>query len=548
MVVLLVLLGLAPMALATPPVGRVRAVRGTSVYVDLGRVDGVLAGDELTTPGGRLRVVHLGEKQLMAEAVSGPPPRSGAPVQAARERTVASTSRPVVHLPRPTASGPLPWAGEPARRVALIPAPVSERAAAKARARGELRWTWASLFDSGPGNLDLHRSELRSTLELPGVAELGGGRLSYRHDLAGRVELGPGLGSRSGADSRPYYRLRELSLRWSSAGWGSGKEHEALALSAALGRMAVLDTTSTGVIDGMSAELALGGGFSAGLHGGLVPDLLDTAPSADSATVGAHLSWFESSDEWRARVAVTSAAVLWQGALSRVDVGASGSVSLGRDLSFYSSLIATSVDPGLIASGQPGISLSRGFAGLRVRPLWWLSIDGSFAHDRLLADRELVARLGPDAFVVAPRESAWLQVRFDPSTTLGIALSANLGFGDVAAEQQAGSLRVTLREVFLAGLRATAGYRVSQTPVVQAQTADLDLGFEVSDLVMLDLGYAFSTFRARRLDERQDEHRVSLGADLLTRGPWRLSLRGFVAEGHLPGQYGFTSQLVWRFR
>lgn len=541
-------LGAASTALATPPSGKVRAVRGVAVYVDLGRRDGVMAGDELTTPGGRLRVVHLGERQLMAELASGTPPRNGAPVQATRERPTVSATRPVVTLPRPTTPNPVPWLGEPWRRLALIPAPVSPTRAASHRARGDFRWVWASFFDSGPGDLDLHRGELRSTLELPELTPLAGGRLSYRHDLAARLELGPGLASRSGADSRPDYRLRELSLRWSSAGWGSGKDPEALALSTALGRLALWDATSTGVIDGVRADLALGGGFVAGLHGGLVPDLLDVSPSSDSATVGAHLTWVSAPADWRARLALTSAAVLWQGALSRVDLGATGNVSLGRDLSFYTSLIATSVDPGLVAEGQPGFSLTRGYAGFRLRPLWWFSIDGSFAHDRLVADRELVSRLGTDALVVSPRESAWLQLRFDPSTSFGVALSTSLGFGDRASEQQGAALRMTLRELGLAGLRASAGYRVSQTPVIQAQTADLDLAIELGDAVMLDLGYAFSTFRARRLDERQDEHRISLGADLLTRGPWRLHLGGFVAEGHLPGQYGFSSQLVWRFR
>lgn len=541
-------LGAASAAHAVPPSGKVRAVRGASVYVDLGRRDGVMAGDELTTPGGRLRVVYLGERQLMAELASGPTPRTGTPVQATRERPVASATRPVVTLPKPRVAGPVPWLGEPWRRLALVPAPVSAPREASRRARGELRWVWASFFDTGPGDLDLHRGELRSTLELPELTALGGGRLSYRHDLAARLELGPGLASRSGAESRPDYRLRELSLRWSSAGWGTGKAPEALSLSTALGRLALWDATSTGVIDGVRADLALGGGLVAGLHGGLVPDLLDVSPSADSATVGAHLTWASAPADWRARLALTSAAVLWQGALSRVDLGATGSVSLGRDLSFYTSLIATSVEPELVASGQPAFSLTRGYAGFRLRPLWWFSVDGSFAHDRLVADRELVARLGTDALVVAPRESAWLQLRFDPSTSLGVALSASLGFGDTAAEQQGAALRVTLRDLGLAGLRATAGYRVSQTPVVQAQTADLDLSFELGDAVLLDLGYAFSTFRARRLDERQDEHRVSLGADLLTRGPWRVHLGGFMARGHLPGQYGLSSQLVWRFR
>lgn len=544
----LLMLTVSSVGHTTPPTGKVRTVRGSSVYIDIGRKDGVMAGDELTTPGGRLKVVFLGEKQLMANVLAGPVPRTGTVVKATREPTDTLATRPVVTLPTPTPPLAVPWRDEPARRSALIPAPLSASRTVAERVRGDLRLGWFSMFDSGPGNLDLHRGELRSTLEVPDLVALGGGRLSYRHDLAARFELGPGLATRAGADSRPNHRLRELSFRWSSAGWGGGKNPESLALSAALGRMALRDATTSGAIDGARADLALGAGLIAGLYGGLVPALLDTSPSTDSATVGAHLTWSGDGDGWHARAALTSAVALWQGALSRFDLGVTGSVSLGHDLSLYTSLIATSVDSGLVEGGQPGFSLTRGYSGFRVRPAWWLTVDGSYSHDTMVADRELVARLGTESLVVDPRESAWLQLRFEPSSSVGIALSGTMGFGNEAAEQQGGGLRVTLRDLGLVGLRATAGYRVTQSPVVQGQTADLDLGFDVSDSLMFDLGYAFSTFHARRLDERQDEHRISLGADVLTGGPWRFHFRGFVADGHLPGQYGFSSQVVWRFR
>ncbi|MCC6624943.1 MAG: hypothetical protein IT385_27095 [Deltaproteobacteria bacterium] len=537
-------------ARAEPPTGHVRSVRATSIYLDLGRRDGVAAGDELTAGATKLRVVHLGERQIMAEVVSGPAPRVGATVTAARERPSGVAKRPVVTLPAPRPPLPLPWRDEPARRMSLVPAPSSTRTAARSTVRGELRLTWSSSFDDGPGDLDLHRAELRSLLALPDVATIAGGHLAYQHDLAGRVELGPRLDSRAGSDSRPLYKVRQLTLGWGSAGWG---DRRTLASSLALGRLTLPDPTSPGLVDGARAELVLGHGLTAGVWGGLVPAVLDIAPSADAAAIGGRVAWSGGGPDWRARAAISSAVSMWQGALSRVDLGASGLVALGRDLDLHASVIGTLVDPGLVVDedggdGQPAASLTRGYLGARIRPLWWLVVDASYAHDRLVVDRELAARLGPDTFVTAPRESAWLQVRFDPDRTIGVALSGSLGFGDDAAEQQGGAARVTLRDLGLQGLHAASGYRFTQTPVVRAHTIDVDLALPIGDLALVDLGYAFSTFQSRLLDERQDEHRVTLAADITPRAPWRVHLGGFLARGHLPGQIGLMAQLAWRFR
>jgi len=535
---------------AEPPIGRVRGVRGTSVYLDLGRVDGLRVGDELAVGAARMRVVHLGERQAMAEVVTGTAPKSGTPIPGPRERPGATANRPVVTLPAPRPPSPLPWRDEPARRTALVPAPASARDVAARSVRAELRLSWASLFDDGVRDLDLHRAELRSLLDAPDLAALAGGHLRYRHDLAARLELGPRLSERAGSDSRPYYRIRELALGWGSAGW---EARSALASSVALGRLALWEQTSPGLVDGARADLVLGGGVTAGLYGGLVPAVLDAGLSADSAAVGASVAWAGQGADWRARAAVTSAIALWQGALSRVDLGVSGLLGVGRDLDLHASAIGTLVDPGLVTDdagrdAQPAASLTRGYVGARVRPTWWLVVDAAFAHDRLVADRELVHALGADAIVVTPRESAWLQVRLDPHRALGVALSGTVGFGAPDAEQQGAAARVTLRDLGLDGLRAATGYRLSQTPVVRAHTIDLEVALPLGDLAFVDAGYSFSTFQSRLLDERQDEHRVTLGVDVTPRAPWRVHLGGFLARGHLPGQLGLAAQLAWRFR
>ncbi len=186
--------------------------------------------------------------------------------------------------------------------------------------------------------------------------------------------------------------------------------------------------------------------------------------------------------------------------------------------------------------------------GVRVRPLWWLTVDAHYAHDRIVADREMVAALGVDRWITDPRESAWLQVRFAPSPMISVALSGNYGFGYSAAEQEGGAARVVLRDLVLDDTRLALGYRFNQTQAVRTQVADLDLGVPIGGAVELGLGYAFTTFQARLLDERQDEHRVSAGVDLLGSGPWRVSVRGELAFGDLPSQILMMAQLGWRFR
>lgn len=530
--------------------GEVVSVRRDMVYVDLGHADGLRVGDTLTARGGaRLEVVHVGERQLVARRVGEGAVRQGTPVTAPTREGGDAGLRPVVTLPAPEgAPGELPWAEAPARRAELIPTPGGERPGARpSPVRGEFIVSYAGILDQGENDLDIHKVELRSRLT---VDDLLGGSVTYRHDVAGRAELGPNLDVRHGHDSRPYYRIRELMLRWRSPGWvTTGADSPAGAAEAAVGRIYLLDGVTSGLIDGARAELALGAGFSAGVHGGLVPRLLDTGFSADASAVGAHATWADLGDDLQARATLTTEASFWQGQLSRLDLGLTTGLSLGRLLDLYGVAVGTLVDDTLLPGGQPATSLSRGFVGVRVRPLWWLSVDAHYAHDRIVADREMVAALGTDMWQMTdPRETAWLQVRFAPDPALSVSLSGSYGFGYAAAELFGGAGRVTLRDLAVDGSRLALGYRFTQSQVVRAQVADIDVGVPIADLLDVGVGYAFSTFQSRLLDERQDEHRVSASVDLLAAGPWRVDVRGEVAFGDLPSQMILLAQLGWRFR
>lgn len=544
--VVAVCFALASPSLATPPTGTVRSVRHDLVYVDLGRSHGVRPGDMLALAGSdvTLEVVHLGDKQLAARRVGAGSVRIGATVRSPREPERARAKRPVTTLPPPLAPpDALPWSGELSRRAVLVPSPPLTAEPERRGARGELRVTYVGLLDQSPSDLDLHQAEVRSKLAL----DLGEG-VTYRHDVAGRVELGPGLDARHGADSRPYYRVRLLELAWRSRGFlAAPLEREAGAFEAALGRMPLWQSPRGGLLDGARAELALGGGLSAGLHGGLVPSLFDTAPSTDLAHVGGHASWAMSGDAWRAHATVMSASSFWHGAMNRLDLGATGVLARGQDLDLYTNVVATMVEAGLL-EGSPAFSLSRAFFGGRVRPLDWLTVSAHYAHDALVADRETLALLGVDRLVTDPRESAWLEVRLDALPDVSLSLSGTLGFGSDSGEYQGGGARLALRDLLVRDLRVTLGYQLGLSPATETHHPSVDLSFTVGRAVELALGYGFATFRSRLLDERQDEHRVDAGFDLVAAGPWRVHLRATYAFGTMPSQLGLVTQLAWRFR
>lgn len=540
---------LATSAIAAPPTGSVRSIRRDLVYVDLGRVHGVAAGDLLGVEGSpvQLEVVHLGEKQLAAKKLGTGEVQVGAHVTSPHEPGQASSQRPVVHLTTPRRDQvELPWSGDPTRRATLVATPESPTTATKRRSvRGDLRVSYVGLLDSGENNLDLHQTEVRSKL----AVDLGDG-LAYVHDVSGRIELGPALDERHGSDSRPFYRIRQLALSWHSPGWGApNDDHAGGSVDAALGRIQLWQSPSSGLVDGLRADLGLGAGFTAGLYGGLVPALFDTAPSTAEAIVGGHASWVrqETGDTWRARASLSTATSFWHGALNRLDLGINGSLARARDFDVYALVVATLVDASLMPDAQSAFSLSRAFVGTRVRPLEWLTIDAHYAHDQFVIDRETLALLGASRLLTDPRESGWLQVRFDPLPDVSVSVSGTLGYGSTSAYYRGAGARLGLRNVFVRDLRVGLAYQLGLGPDSETHNPSIDLSLPLGRTVELGLGYGFATFRSRLLDERQDEHRLDAGLDLLLTGPWRLHVRGSYAFGSQPSQVGILSQIIWRF-
>ncbi|MEZ4268556.1 MAG: hypothetical protein R3F39_19495 [Myxococcota bacterium] len=521
------------------------------VYVDLGRSDGVRAADTLKVQGGaRLRVVHLGEKQAATEVIGGGRVSEGAVVEAPEHTAAALPSRPVVALPAPEAMAAdavsALWAHSELRRRAELIA--FEGAATpglpkRTAVAGDVSLLYFGMLDAGASNLDLHVVDARTRLRVDGFA---GGRLDYAHDISGRLWFGPGLDRRAGKDSRPNYRIRKLLLRYRSPTWGPA-DAPAGAFSATLGRFAVADAAGPALIDGASAELGFGSGFAMGAHGGLAPRLLDTGLSTRTVAGGGHLRWQASGDPWSASAAVSAVATAFKGGFDRLDVAGTANFALGGDFDVRAVAVGTLLsDPA--ALGRSDFELSRAFVGVRGRPVPWLTLDAHFAHWRDVADQETLDAVGLDYLTPHTRESAWLQLRFDVSRVVELVLDGVAGFGSIEARQQGGSARVVLRG--LAGFlpRLSAGYTLSRTAVTLAQMARADVGIALPARLELGIGYGFSTFASRSLNERLDEHRVDASLYWVQSRAFRAQLASSVALGDAATQIALTAYATWKFR
>jgi hypothetical protein len=223
-----------------------------------------------------------------------------------------------------------------------------------------------SSLDESSERLDLHQAEIRSKL----AVDAGGGLATAT--TRGRVELGRS-DDRSGSGSRPYtVRLLELAVvrlvRRAEAARPARFE-------AALGRLH-LDSPSPAC--STARAIALGRGFSAGLHGGLLP------PSRHRPQrLGGHAPrvWV-TAVEWQARLA--DDATCSGGRPNRLDLGASGSLAGPR--------LRLTRRPWRLWWRGPARRSARAhpqprLVGTRVRPLDWLTSMPT-TRTTIVADRE----------------------------------------------------------------------------------------------------------------------------------------------------------------
>ncbi len=404
----LAVLLLASTVNAAPPTAKVTSVRRGLVYVPLGREHGVRSDDVLRVPTRKatLRIVVLGARQLSATA-SGGRVRRGDRVVAPRAPSKAD-ELPVRRLPRPATvdadaarhAWAEPWQF-PRVRFSGGAAALPEN---ELQVAGDLSLSWSGLFDSEDRDLDLHRLRIRSRLAVDGF-----GSGYWRHDVTASGDFGPRLSERGGAQSRPYVRIRLAELGLNGP------------MSASLGRV---PAGGFGRLDGARIGSALGAGLELEAFGGMVPDLLDGLPSTDSGLGGLRLGWRGKGDGWIASAGLYLAASSYRGAFDRAELILDTGLWIGPVFDVWGSVSAVA-----LGYDDVGAELTRGFVGLRSRPLSWLVIDAHFAHYVEVPTRELVERLGPHALIDRPRESARLGLRFEPSDTVTVRVGGSAGFG-----------------------------------------------------------------------------------------------------------------------
>ena len=534
--VLAVLLATAAHA-ADDPHGRVTSLRRGVVYVGLGTIDGVEAGDVLETErGARISVQAVGERQCSGKAegavrvreVVTPPARGPAPLRELRPvKDLPPAERPsddeagavvtaLAAAPRaPFDAAPRPGASRPANAVS-----------------GDLSVLYVGLIDASPEDreaLDLHQARLRSRLA---VERLAGLPLGYVHDLELRGDFGPGLGSRLGSGSRPWYRARRLELAYSGL------------LSARGGRLPLTLSGQGGLIDGVEVSSEVGGGVTLGAFGGLAPDLLDDAPSADAAHFGLQAAWSREAGDLWLRADLAASGSTWHGSLDRTAVSLTTSATFGSVLAAFAD---ATMDVYARSTDRPVADLTSVYAGVHVRPLRWLGVDASYDRYREPLTRELEARLPDLATLGDPLQRAWLQVAFDPLPWLTVTPGAGYGFGGDGSDQIVVRARASARDLIPIHTGVRLAWAWNRTPAIDVQVADVSLVQPIGDAAEATLGYELVTSVARRLDERLDEHRVEVtGAGWFARG-LRASASAALSLSDVGPVATLVADLGWRF-
>ena len=516
---LLLVLASGPASAAEPKPGDVTSVRRGVVYVHLGTLDGVKLGDVLQVKGRdvKLEVTAVGESQLSAKVVGqGTISGRDSVVPPVREEAAEGAQRrPLKELP----PAPHLTDGDVQTTVELIEATPIAPVKFKGRegeggpreeeltVSGDVTVLYLGILDTSPqqrSDMSLHQVRVRSRLDVDHIA---GVPFSYAHDLGFRGDFGPNLDVRPGSRSRPYYEIRRLTLAYGTYGDGFYVRG---------GRMPLLLPGEGGLLDGAELSVGVGEGVTLGMFGGLSPDLLDTGVSADVGRFGVTADWaMDTGPVWvRAGLSVTGST--FQGSLDRKSLAVSTSATMGRLWSLYGD-VTIDLFAGFNPMDRPVVDLSSAFAGFRIQPLEWLTVDTHYDFYRDVVTRELEALL-PDMTLVSPatepRQTAWLQVSFDPLPMLTVSQAAGVGFDNDASDALILRSRLVLRNLPVIRTGVHLGYVFDQTEGTRVQMGTVTFVQPIVDEVQLTAGYGFTTTLLRYFDERYDEHRVEGGVDL----------------------------------
>lgn len=146
----------------------------------------------------------------------------------------------------------------------------------------------------------ISRAELNARVH----AEPFSAPLAFDLDASLQRWIATDLDARAGSSARPLLRVREMFLQYGRpAGFGVG-----------LGRMRYAAST-LGTLDGTRVRVPVGGGFSVGAFGGLLPNPLSSAPTLDAQRFGVETAYSAPESSLRPEAALVVHGSTFQGSL-----------------------------------------------------------------------------------------------------------------------------------------------------------------------------------------------------------------------------------------
>ena len=391
----------------------VTAATKTTVYIDAGRADGLVAGTTWQASiGGRpvtVTVAAVASHDAVLE-LDAAPPAVGATIA-----LPPGLTPPVAAAPRPAPVVMPAWHDDPAALVAVQGAASREQPHAPGAPdetviSGEVALSTFVAADTSKSSTSWEDVALASQL----TVENGAWR--YDHLLEAHLAGSPELVIAPLQHAQARFDVYLMRLAYAPAG---------AKYAAAIGRLPGGALVELGTVDGGQAQLALDPQLDVTAFAGLRPasDLgLSSAPRA-----GMSVGWHTASVHGlHASVDAGAAVDEYKGALDRAATAASATVSTSTLLAHGDAVVDLATD----AEGKSGARLTRASGFVRAKR-GRLTASAQAGYDRPFVDRVLVAETPDVLLVLGPRTFAAVDTSYAlrPGFELGGSARASTGDG-----------------------------------------------------------------------------------------------------------------------
>ncbi len=273
-------------------------VAGRAAYVKPGTAGGVHRGSKVTIDRkeypvvqstASFAIVDTGD-DLLREQEKGKASIVGEDTEKAKE----------LPPPRPLATWQQGWTDETAPASAQKPKYVPLGDAERSR-RWDVRLSTSAgaLLPIGPRGAGIGHVEINARIH----AEPFAAPVAFDFDASVQRWAATPLSTRDGGSARPTIWLREALASYSRAGYFAG-----------IGRMRYAAST-LGTLDGLRLRAPVGGGFSVGAFGGVLPDPLSGAPAVDAQRFGVEAAFSRPEADLRPEAALVAHGTTFGGSL-----------------------------------------------------------------------------------------------------------------------------------------------------------------------------------------------------------------------------------------